>query len=220
MGTLQSEMNRLAGTTGMDAQGAANVWANSVYPSSSSTTGWSGNARVTIADNGDHIRATLTDATIAALAQNVRALGLSGVPGRTYTATGQSRTNTASSVVIAIDFQDGASASLGTTFGNSVTLNDTTFTQLDTVTATAPVGTVFIVVYYALAATGARAIGQWFDIRRAFVMDGTNGGGTLDLVGALNKKAETSGVALQGVLNILAETQGLDVDGAASRIVA
>lgn len=222
--TLQGAMNRLAGTKGLDAQGAAQIWANSVVPPSSSlagSPGWTGNSAVTLTDNGDHLRGTLTSATVALLAQNVRVVDAPAVAGRTYTAVAQGRTTTSAAMQMALEFRDAGSVSIGSaTLGADTVVNSSTFTHLSSITVVAPANTEKVVFYVALASTGARAIGNTFDVRRAVLMDGTDGGRELDLVGALNYRNESTGVELAGVLNQLAETQGLDVDGAASRIVA
>lgn len=54
----------------------------------------------------------------------------------------------------------------------------------------------------------------------ANVWCGYAGAGKLDLVAALNSKAQTRGLELAGVLNRLAGTSGLEVNAAAAAIVA
>ena len=227
-------MNRLAGTLfngrpTLDAQGAAQVWAYGVKTSLATTTkgtsGWIP-TRITLTDGGDYLHGVITDATVAATGQRVNtptATKIPVTPGHTYTVKAMGRTNTAASVVTAIQFHDAGGVLIAGSFvvGADVPMNATTFTPASSVTVVAPPTAATTVASIGLSATGARSIGQFLDIQSGYLTDDTSGAQyPLDLVGCLNAIANTSGVELQGVLNILAGTQGLGVDEAASRIVA
>lgn len=148
-----------------------NLLRNPLGPTGLVSTPWTA-SRATMSFAGSYLRLTITDALVGAVAQRLQwgtTLPVAGVAGSVYTAQALMRTNTAAAGQAMLVWFDGAGAVISTILGPvSSPLNDTTDT-LVSITATAPAGTATIGLYFGLDGVGARAIGQWFEVRQAMI---------------------------------------------------
>jgi hypothetical protein len=158
------------------------VW-NPIGPTGTAT-GWWVLSRVTQALNGDAIRLTVNDATVAALAQRINSpFGVASWPkvtaGKTYTLSFDMRSNSAATGGCTFGWYDAAGAVVGSTAqAVPVVLNAANYTRV-TLTAVAPAGAAF--VYPGLGLwLGARNVGEWFDIRRVLLEEATTAGTFFD----------------------------------------
>lgn len=157
-----------------------NLCGNPIGPTGTALTWWI-TTRTTAALNptGDAYRLTITDATVASLAQRINgpfpsagqgfATAVKVSPGKVYTLSADMRSNSAGGGGANMQWYDAAGTALGGTASTPVgyTLGSSAYTRV-TLTGTAPAGAAYMYPGIGLW-LGARNVGEWFDIRNVLI---------------------------------------------------
>jgi hypothetical protein len=155
----------------MSTETRRNKTPNPITPLNTSIALWAP-VRGTAALNGDSLRLTINDATVALAAQRITpSTGITTIaakPNTTYTISSDFRTNSAAGGAITAQFYDPGSVLIGSlTSTITPALNSSTFVR-GSHTFTTPPNTAYILVNIG-SGSGPRNIGEWYDFRQVLI---------------------------------------------------
>jgi hypothetical protein len=144
---------------------------NPISPVGTSIALWAP-VRGTAALNGDSLRLTINDATVALAAARITpSAGITTIavkPNTTYTISSDFRTNSAAGGAITTQFYDSGSVIIGSLiFTVTPALNSSTFVR-GSHTFTTPPNTAYVLINIGTG-NGPRNIGEWYDFRQVLI---------------------------------------------------
>lgn len=163
----------------------ANAATNPIGPNVAATTNLAF-LRLTAAVNTGFIRLTISDATATSFAQRVIApsgsppISIAASPGLIYTISADGRSDvTTPDLQLAANFVNSGGGTVpgGDFDGLPTTMGATSgaFSPISPIVVTSPAGTAFVQVIIAIPGTGARSVGQIFDVRQIKVEGASSG---------------------------------------------
>jgi hypothetical protein len=144
---------------------------NPISPVGTSIALWAP-VRGTAALNGDSLRLTINDATVALAAARITpSAGITTIavkPNTTYTISSDFRTNSAAGGAITTQFYDSGSVIIGSLiFTVTPALNSSTFVR-GSHTFTTPANAAYVLINIGTG-SGPRNIGEWYDFRQVLI---------------------------------------------------